>query len=181
MMMSTERDDKGRFKSKLSTALVDKIYGKLKVIKDSGKRQNRAVLWECLCECGKTTCVPTGSLKSGNTKSCGCGQQEHYNKHIHNNATFIDGTEVGLLNPDLMYKHNTSGYRGVSQIKRNGKYRAYIQFKKKEYWLGQFENIEDAIQVRKEAEENIFGEFLKWYEEYKVQKLNSNKVSMIGS
>lgn len=30
------------------------------------------LIWECLCDCGKTTLVPTGKLKSGHTKSCGC-------------------------------------------------------------------------------------------------------------
>lgn len=29
-------------------------------------------LWDCVCDCGKTTIVPTGNLTSGNTKSCGC-------------------------------------------------------------------------------------------------------------
>lgn len=110
-------------------------------------------------------------MKSGNTKSCGCWQQEYYNKHIHNNPTFIDGTEVGLLKPDLMFKHNTSGFRGVSRNKKNGKYRAYIKFRKKDYWLGTFDNIEEAIKARKQAEDNMFGEFLKWYEEFK----NKNK------
>ena len=28
--------------------------------------------WRCSCECGKVTIVKTGSLTSGNTKSCGC-------------------------------------------------------------------------------------------------------------
>jgi hypothetical protein len=31
--------------------------------------------WECLCICGKHAIVPYGNLKSGNTKSCGCGKR----------------------------------------------------------------------------------------------------------
>lgn len=28
--------------------------------------------WKCKCDCGGTTTVPVGSLRSGNTTSCGC-------------------------------------------------------------------------------------------------------------
>lgn len=160
-----ERDNSGKFIAGINTHLVDQRFGKLVVLKDSNKREHRKVVWECLCDCGETAYVSSNSLKSGNTKSCGCGQKEFYDKHIHNNPTFIDGTEVGLLNPTLTFKHNTSGFRGVSQNKKSGKYRAYIQFKKQVYWLGVFDLIEDAVKVRKEAENRIYGDFLKWYEE----------------
>jgi len=36
-------------------------------------------LWECLCDCGKTTILPIQALTSGNTGSCGC--QEGFRKH----------------------------------------------------------------------------------------------------
>lgn len=29
-------------------------------------------LWTCQCDCGGVSAVPTGRLRSGNTKSCGC-------------------------------------------------------------------------------------------------------------
>lgn len=29
-------------------------------------------MWKCLCSCGNYTAVPSGSLTSGKTKSCGC-------------------------------------------------------------------------------------------------------------
>lgn len=32
----------------------------------------REALWLCQCECGNTTIVQGGNLRSGNTKSCGC-------------------------------------------------------------------------------------------------------------
>lgn len=60
-------------------------------------------------------------------------------------------------------KSNTSGYKGVSWDKNRKKWIAKIVFKGKDYYLGRYLQIEDAIKSRKEAEEHIFGEFLKWY------------------
>jgi hypothetical protein len=60
--------------------LVDKVYGKLTVIKKYGYKytegKNRAIVWECQCECGNVHIVPTVLLKNGHVKSCGC-----LNKH----------------------------------------------------------------------------------------------------
>lgn len=53
-------------------SLINNVYGNLIVIKDSGERYQRKAVWECLCSCGVVTKVATGSLVSGNTKSCGC-------------------------------------------------------------------------------------------------------------
>lgn len=51
-------------------------FGKLYVIKDTGKRYNREIIWKCKCECGNFTEVRGGHLRNGQTKSCGCGQLE---------------------------------------------------------------------------------------------------------
>lgn len=51
-------------------------YGRLSVIRETDQRKRGAVLWECRCDCGNTVYVGTHSLKSGNTKSCGCLQIE---------------------------------------------------------------------------------------------------------
>lgn len=52
------------------------IFGKLTVLRDSGGRPHRKVLWECLCECGNICFTTTGNLKSGSSKSCGCSRKE---------------------------------------------------------------------------------------------------------
>lgn len=48
----------------------EKLTVRLKTI-DNGK-----VMWECVCDCGSIVFVPTGNLRSGNTRSCGCLQRE---------------------------------------------------------------------------------------------------------
>ena len=49
--------------------------------------------------------------------------------------------------------------------KNRRKWAATIVFKGKTYHLGRYHNIEDAAAVRKEAEDALFGDFLKWFQE----------------
>lgn len=56
--------------------LTGKIYGKLKVISNTGKNQNGHSVWLCQCKCGNFTEVDANRLKSGNTQSCGCIHKE---------------------------------------------------------------------------------------------------------
>lgn len=53
-------------------------YGKLVVIRygGSGKAGSR---WVCKCDCGNYTEVYGHSLRTGNTKSCGCGMRRRAN------------------------------------------------------------------------------------------------------
>lgn len=51
--------------------LVGKNYGNLKVLNRIGTKKDTP-LWLCICECGNYIHVTTRSLRTGNTKSCGC-------------------------------------------------------------------------------------------------------------
>lgn len=55
-------------------------YGRLTVLELTDRRANTGNrrFWKCLCKCGSEVVVTTDSLKSGNTKSCGC-----YKRDIH--------------------------------------------------------------------------------------------------
>lgn len=52
--------------------LTDKPFGKLTVVKDTGKRKSRRPIWLCRCECGKEVEILGKYLLCGDTKSCGC-------------------------------------------------------------------------------------------------------------
>lgn len=53
--------------------LIGEKFGRLTVVKQIKERNKfGGVQWECKCDCGNTTVVPTGRLQSGITKSCGC-------------------------------------------------------------------------------------------------------------
>lgn len=75
--------------------LTGKIFGRLKVIKYSHtNKQGR--IWECLCQCGKTSYVSIGALNSGNTKSCGCIPSELTAKRNRENKKYKNKTEFKL-------------------------------------------------------------------------------------
>lgn len=78
--------------------LTGRVFGRLTVIEKSdkycyeGKSNLPRIQWRCKCECGKEVLVTGKSLRSGNTRSCGClnrdinakrlsEQQKQYNKY----------------------------------------------------------------------------------------------------
>ena len=56
--------------------MLGKIFGRLTVIQDSHKRENGCIVYTCICNCGTYKDVPSTSLRSGHTKSCGCIKRE---------------------------------------------------------------------------------------------------------
>lgn len=59
----------------------------------------------------------------------------------------------------IISKNNTSGVKGVSWDNKNEKWRARITVNNKGIWLGRFDNFEDAVYAREQAEEEYFGEY----------------------
>jgi hypothetical protein len=59
--------------------LVGARFNRLVVLKKVESRlygTTKKRMWECLCDCGKTITVCTGSLSSNTTSSCGCYASE---------------------------------------------------------------------------------------------------------
>lgn len=54
--------------------LTGQRFGRLLVLQMSPERRGKRkdVAWICRCDCGKITCVVTGALRHGHSKSCGC-------------------------------------------------------------------------------------------------------------
>lgn len=64
-------------------SLVGQRFGKLVVVEPSYKRSNHRT-WRCQCDCGKFITTPTsGTLRRGNTTSCGCSRGISNTKHGH--------------------------------------------------------------------------------------------------
>lgn len=64
-------------KEKSIKNLIGKKFGKLIVIKDSGKRYNKNVIWLCKCDCGNYYEVTSKHLQDGHVKSCGCEKRSN--------------------------------------------------------------------------------------------------------
>lgn len=115
-------------------------YGMLEVLKDDGGKTVR-----CRCDCGNVKDVPRRSV--GRALSCGC-KRDGVVAHNANMVKVYSGTRA-------VQKRNPLGITGVSREK-SGKYRAYIGVNYKQVYLGVYNNINDAIRARKEAEEKLY-------------------------
>jgi len=74
-------------RSKLLKDLVGSKYGKLTVVgyshreKANTKKIQYRHYWKCNCSCGVSKIMNGSSLKSGNSKSCGCFSRAYRTKH----------------------------------------------------------------------------------------------------
>ena len=55
-------------------------FGKLITKYENGRTKNRNIIWHCICDCGNEVDIPSVSLSTGNTKSCGCLHAESMRK-----------------------------------------------------------------------------------------------------
>lgn len=140
---------------------IGQKFGRL-TIKKFVERKKSNLYYECECECGGTKTTTLQSLRSGLTQSCGCLQKEKASEFV--NSARVDGTNIFNLRRGVQ-SNNTSGVKGVYYDRAKGKYEAYITFKGKKTKLGYFDNIEDAAQARKIAEDKLHKEFLEEYDE----------------
>jgi len=62
-----------------------RTFGRYTAISYFGRDKHKKPLWNCVCKCGENRVVGLHSLKSGNSKSCGCyaGEQRVKSKTTH--------------------------------------------------------------------------------------------------
>lgn len=137
-------------------------FNRLTVI-DLAYKKGRTYYWNCICDCGNKTVVSSNALISGTTKSCGCLRIDNANQILKNakKEFIVENTNLKLISRKTPSKANTSGYTGVLLV--DDKWRAEISFKNKTYILGLFDEKEDAIKARQNAEEKFFNPILKKY------------------
>ncbi len=140
--------------------LAGQTFGYLTVLEPIEERKGRNLVWKCACKCGNITYVPTALLLSGRTSSCGCLKEEILDYH---NGR-IDGTDLRkALDDTAINPSSISGYVGVYLSR--GKWNAYITYKKKRYYLGSYNNKEDAIKARARAKEMVMEDARKLQEQ----------------
>ena len=144
--------------------LIGRRFGKLVVIGRSDKRGSRGArtvpLWECRCECGAICYKATDKLTNPEISMCNDCVGKYAMGKARARAGFVDGTQISRITGDKLIATNTSGTRGVYWDKKSCKWRARLKFKGKTMNFGSYNNFEDAVKARKEAEQLIYGEFL---------------------
>lgn len=138
---------------------LSKRFGQLTVTEYAGKR-NGMHRWKCRCDCGNETIVGQTLLQTGKTKSCGCLKGSAVLEALQ----LCDGTSVTALETSRSRRisSNKSGYTGVYLNPRSNRWIAQITFKRKTYYLGSFEKMEDAVKAR-QCGEKMHEDFLEWY------------------
>ena len=137
--------------------ITGEVYDRLKALRPTDKRDvTGSIVWEFECECGNVIELSVGTFRSGRVHSCGCLYDETRKDCSSYRKDLVDSTclssMIAAKTPSAL---NTSGHTGVYLDKKSGKWQAYINYKKKRYYLGFFKEKEDAIRARKEGEKRI--------------------------
>lgn len=69
-----------------------------------------------------------------------------------------------------MWRHNTSGYKGVTWNKELGKWKALINVNGKQIYLGSYNNLQDAAIARRIAAKKYWGDFARELQYAKIPK-----------
>lgn len=125
-------------------------FGSLIALKPTELRSAiQAVMWECVCDCGKTVMISGADLRSGNTRSCGCqrhkssGEEKIRQILIKNNISFTQE-----YNPQDLYFKDT-GYQARFDFYVDGKY--IIEYDGRQHFIqgnGVFDNEEKFIRTQ---------------------------------
>ena len=142
-------------------------FGRLIALYPTDMRDKKgSVKWKCRCDCGKDCMVTEDALVGGNTRSCGC-RKEELQAEVYKKVSLYEGTSYTILKTRKKPRvDNRSGHRGIA-LRPNGKYRVHIGFKGKNYILGTYDNLQEALEIRKYAEETLHEGFCEAFERWK--------------
>ena len=109
--------------------LTGNKYGRLTVIsRATGK--GKGSYWNCLCECGNYKVVSGQSLKTGGTKSCGCGKKDYYNRNNHGTQSPFYSTWGSMKARCNNPRHPAYKYYGGRGIKVCNEWNVFSAFRK---------------------------------------------------
>ena len=161
-----------RFNRGKAKDIAGMTFGNLTAIEPTGTKNRGDIVWKCTCSCGNTIDLPATRLLSGNTSSCGCLQKSHLKKV---NKTFANTNLAQVLRDDPISTVAVSGYVGVAP--KRDKWQAYIRYKGVNYFLGCYDDMEDAIKARARAKELVIEDATKLLEIY--EELQQEAVAMV--
>lgn len=148
--------------------LTGKRFGKLTALSYSEEEK----AWLCKCDCGNIKYVTQANLcrKKGSTISCGC----ELSLDAANSINQVENTNVGSIINNTAHYDSRTGVRGVYYIASTKLYTSTISFQKKRYYLGSSKDFEKMVAIRKAAEQQIYGDFIEWYNTNYKQNLKKH-------
>ena len=139
-----------RFNRGKAKDLTGRVYGYLTAVENTGQKDRHDYIWRCRCRCGKEVNLPATRLLTGNTLSCGCLQAEHLQRV----NLYVEHTSLRAALEERVYSTRAaSGYTGV--VPKRDKWQAYICYKGKNYSLGCYSKLEDAVKARARGKEFV--------------------------
>ncbi len=141
-----------RFHRGKAKDIANKTFGYLTAIEPIGAKNRGDIVWLCQCQCGNTVELPATRLLLGNTLSCGCLQQKHRKEvFLKANKTYAGTNLAQAIREQTVSTRNISGYVGV--FPKRDKWMATLRYRGKQYYLGTFCDMEDAVKARARAKE----------------------------
>lgn len=145
-----------------------------RVIEVLPEKKSTFFLCRAICpECGKEAKVKLSRLPYI-AKCAECARDLSRKVDVIHATTYVDGsslTSISARAKGRINKNSTSGANGVCKD-CHGRWRAYINFQRKQYHLGSYDTIEEAAAARKEAEELIYAPYLKEHEDWEEELAN---------
>ena len=140
---------KGRQRLDLQKNTVGQRFGNLVVLEELGSGR---VL--CQCDCGKSKNINKGHLLNGDITSCGCLLKSCPAKA--KEGYLVNNTYIATIRSGKPSKRSSTGIKGVYWSKSKNKWRAGIRCQGVNYELGYFDNLNEAAEARRKAEEKYF-------------------------
>lgn len=144
--------------------LAGERVGHLTVLERSDRYASRGKrkvqLWKCLCDCGAITYKATDTLTNSELSMCSDCAARYASTCARAGAGYVAGTQLSKIQKPSQGSGSSTGVRGVYYDPTTHKYRARLKFQGQMYNLGCYSALEEAVQARRKAEEDIYGAFL---------------------
>jgi len=152
-----------------------------KVLEVLPEKRSGCFLCRAICpKCGKETTVKITRLPL--IQHCAdCNRDIGKKAETIHSTAYADGSSLMSIRTRVkghINKNSTSGVNGVCKD-HHGRWRAYINFRRKQYHLGSYNTIEEAIAARKEAEALIYAPYLKEHEGWETEL--AEKLASLGA
>lgn len=127
-----------------SSDRIGQKFNKLTILQlvDKEKCKKRQLVL-CKCDCGNEKIMDLNAVVTGSIKSCGCLQ-------------YAFNTSLKYISSSEKPKDNTSGCKGVCWDCNKQKWYARIGIQGRNIHLGRFDDFQDAVKARKEAEKKYY-------------------------